>query len=212
MADQASFNGYVIVACGILRPEVEQLRHSGFLDADAVLYTAPGLHEWPRELEQQLARRLKAAAEVSDKIIVLYGEKCFIDTENPMRATDALIQEQCPGAVRVAATYCVDMLASQEQREQIAGARKVHWITPGWLQHWKFIFKDWDGGKANEMFPQYDKAVVLDAIGFFDALMEKSPETLLEISDWMNLPIEPHAVSLERFKRLLAAPVIATSK
>jgi len=203
--DHPSFKGCSIVSCGTLRMELDSLRQTGFLDADEVFYCAPGLHEWPWELEKQLPRQLSRAAQNSAKIIVVYGKKCFKDLDRPERETDELIRETVPNAARVDASHCVDMLMSLEDRENLAGAEKVHWLTPGWLKHWDFIFKDWDAGKANEMFPYHDKAVVLDAIGYFDRLMADSPETILRISDWMKIPIETKAVSLDRFKSLIAA-------
>jgi len=207
MPDRVSFKGYSIVSCGTVRLELESLCHSGFLDADKILYCAPGLHEWPWELEKQLPRQLSRAAQASSRIIVVYGKRCFKDLKRPARETDALIQETVPTAVRVNASNCLDMLASLTEREELAGSQKVHWLTPGWLKHWDFIFKDWDTGKANEMFPYHDKAVVLDAIGYFDRLMAESPEKILRISDWMKLPIEPVTVSLDRFRSLIAAAV-----
>ena len=208
MSDRVSFKGYTIVSCGVMRPEIERLKQEGFLDADRILYTAPGLHEWPWKLEEQLPRRLRSARQVSEKIIVLYGEKCFIDLHNPFRMTDALIQENCPEAFRINASKCVDMLASAGERDQISEGSKIYWLTPGWLEYWDFIFKDWDVGLANETFPHHDKALVLDTLGYFDELVEKSPEKILEISDWMKLPIEAFALTLDRLKRLLAEAVI----
>jgi len=207
MPDPVSFKGYSIVSCGIMRMELESLRRSGFLDADRILYCAPGLHEWPWELEEQLSRRLETVRKTSDKVIVIYGEKCFMDTQNPLRMTDALIHERCQGGTRLAASKCVDMLASADERKQISGGDKVYWLTPGWLKHWDFIFKDWDEGLANETFPQHDKAIVLDALGYFDKLMKASPERILQISDWMKLPIEAGTVSLKRFQTLLAEQI-----
>ena len=202
---QRSFEGCAIVSCGTLQMELESLRKTGFLDAAEVFYCAPGLHEWPWELEKKLPRQLSRAAQTPSEVIVVYGKKCFKDLNRPERETDALIRETVPNAVRVNAAHCVDMLVSLEDREKLAGPEKVHWLTPGWLKHWDFIFKDWDAGKANEMFPYYDKAVVLDAVGYFDKLMEESPERILRISDWMKIPIEPIPVSLERFHSLIAA-------
>ena len=49
-----SFKGYTIVSCGTLRRELNYLRDTGFLDADKILYTAPGLHERQTELETNL--------------------------------------------------------------------------------------------------------------------------------------------------------------
>ena len=203
MTEKVSFKGCSLVSCGTLRGEIEHLQEDGFLDPDRVLYTAPGLHEWPRELEIQVARQLAAARDITHKVIVLYGEKCFIDTRDPSRVTETLIQENCPGATRLKASNCVDMLASKEHRDTIAGPDRVYWLTPGWLEHWSFIFKDWDAAKANETFPQHDKAILLDAIGFFEQYVAKFPERVLEISDWMKIPIEPYSVSLGRLKQLL---------
>lgn len=72
-----------MVSCGTMRLELASLRQSGFLDADKIFYCAPGLHEWPWKLEEQLPPRLKKALEAAEKVIVVYGEKCFIDLHNP---------------------------------------------------------------------------------------------------------------------------------
>ena len=205
MSEPVSFKGYSIVSCGTMRQEIERLRGSGLLDVDKVFYAAPGLHEWPWEYEKQVTRRLQDAQKVSADVIVVYGARCFVDTSKPERVTDTLIREQNVNAVRIKAANCVDMLASREERERISGSQKVHWLTPGWLKHWDFIFKDWDVGKFNEMFPRHDKAIVLDALGYYDQLMLESPERVLRISDMMNLPMESYPVSLDRFKELLTA-------
>jgi len=204
MPTNASFGDTSIVACGTLRPEIRKLADEGFLEGARLLFTAPGLHEWPRELEVQLTRQLGKACETSRRVIVAYGERCFIDVHDPSRTTDRLISEVCTAGRRIGAAHCVDMLVGRQERERLAAGKKVYWLTPGWLRHWDYIFKDWDAAMANETFPQHDKAVVLDATGFFDQLMAESAERILEISDWMKLPIEAVPVSLERFGGLLA--------
>jgi hypothetical protein len=192
-----------IVACGTVRPEIRRLAEEGFLEGARLLFTAPGLHEWPGQLEKQLTRQLDRACDAAPRPVVAYGEKCFIDPANPSRVTETLIREICPRAARVQAANCVDMLAGAEERARLAGSDKVYWLTPGWLLNWDAIFKDWDAAKANETFPQHDRAVVLDGIGFFEAFSATEPERLLEISDWMRLPIEAAPISLERLRRLL---------
>jgi len=206
-AADVSFKGITIVACGTLRAELRKLADDGFLDADALLFTAPGLHEWPWELDKQLSARLAKAGEHSERVIVVYGERCFLDTADPTRDTDALLREQGPQFHRIRASNCVDMLADAEERRRIAAGQKVYWLTPGWLAHWNYIFKDWDAGLANETFPANDRAVVLDALGYFDELIAQTPERVLEISDWMKLPLEAAPVPLDRLKDLLAAEV-----
>ena len=191
-----------VVACGTLRREIRQLAEEGLLDGDRLLFTAPGLHEWPRQLGKQLTRQLEKACSASEPVIVVYGESCYYDFETSTD-TDGLVARFGPRVARVRAKHCVDMLASMDERASIAGEAKVYWFTPGWIEHWDFIFKDWDVGKANETFPVNDRGIVLDAVGYFDDLSRSDPEKILRICDWAKLPLEAHAISLRRLAGLL---------
>jgi hypothetical protein len=197
-----SLAGCSVVACGTLRREIRHLAEIGFLDSGRVFFTGPGLHEWPKQLEKQLIRQAQKAKAVSDKVVVVYGEKCYLDFDAGVD-TDAFLARWGREFARVRANNCVDMLADAEMRGRIAGGSKVYWLTPGWLEYWDHIFKDWDAAMANETFPAHDKAIVLDALGYFDEALGTDPEKILRISDWMKLEIEPCAVSLDRFERLL---------
>ena len=212
MPDKATFKGYSIVSCGILREELNYLKETGFLNADNILYTTPGLHEIPSELEKQLKKQLDNAKKYSKKIIVLYGEKCYVDTNNPSRSMDIIIQETGTNTGIIKAKNCIDMLAGIDEREKIRKGERVYWLSPGWLKYWKVIFKDWDQGKANETFPQHDKAILLDSIGMFEKYSTDSPEKLLEFADWMHLNIESYKISLDRLKRLLLDEVFKLEK
>jgi len=203
MSKKADFKEYRVIACGTLRAELNFLAKEGFLNADKILYTAPGLHETSWELEKQLKKQIDNAKKYSQKVLVVYGEKCFIDTNDPSRGIDRIIQETGANARRIKAKNCIDMLSDIDEREKIAGGQKVYWLTPGWLEYWKVIFKDWDQGKANETFPQHDKAILLDSVGIFEKYSTNSPEKILEFADWMRLNIEPYKISLDRLRRLL---------
>jgi hypothetical protein len=196
--------GCSLVACGTLRREVQALSDEKRIAPDNVVFTPPGLHEWPARLEERLLPRLAKAREASAEVVVAYGEKCFIDVGNPMRDMDALLKEQGPEFKRTRAKNCVDMIAGAEERDAVAAGEKVYWLTPGWVENWNFIFRFWDRGKANEMFPAYDKAIVLDGVGYFDELMESDPEKILEISDWMGISLEAHPANLERLLKVLS--------
>jgi hypothetical protein len=202
-----SFKGISIVSCGTLRSELEYLKNTHFLDADKILFTAPGLHEKQMQLEKQLFKQLEKAKTYSQKVIVVYGGRCYLDPVDPTRDIDRLIFEKGPGVSRVQARSCIDMLASAQQRERIRSGRKVYWLTPGWIKYWKIIFSNWDVGLANETFPGNETAIVLDALDEFNEISEKSPEKILEFSDWMKLGIEPYKVSLDRFRNLLHAEI-----
>jgi len=191
-----------IVACGALRHEMLHLAETGLIDEDRLFFTAPGLHEWPEKLKEQLTHQVEKARSIAGRVIVAYGEKCYFDVETGTD-TDTLLAEFAPGVTRVSAKHCVDMLADEDGRKALAGSGKVYWLTPGWIEYWDFIFKDWDAAKANETFPANDKAIILDAVGYFDEVSHEDPEKILRICDWMKLPLEPHTISLERLKNLL---------
>ncbi len=113
MNEPVSFKGYSIVSCGTLHGEIEYLKENSFFkDIDKIFYTEPGLHEKQRDLEKQLVRRLENAKKYSEKIIVVYGERCFLDPGDYTRNIDRIIQENGPGITRVKARTCVDMPAS----------------------------------------------------------------------------------------------------
>ena len=204
-----SFKDTAIVSCGTLRMELNRLQTEGFLDTDHLFFTTPGLHEDIHELERQLVERINKAKEVADQVIVVYGGKfCYVNADEPLRKMDTIIEEQGPKVVRINATHCMDMIASEPEREKIAlemaGGEKVWWMTPGWVRFRKLVFKGWDKGLANENFPRHaGGAIVLDSIGYLDEYMAEHPEEFLDYCDWMGIPMQACPATLDRFKSLL---------
>jgi len=217
MEKRFSFREYAIVACGTLNMELNYLRDSGFLDARKILYTKPGRHEVPRELESQLIRQISNAKKYARKIIVVYGGKfCYVNADDPYRKIDTIISEQEEPGVsisRIKATHCIDMLASEEERERIAQGRDIYCLTPGWMKYRQYVYQGWDKGLANENFPKHTGgAIMLDAVNYYDQIAENSPEELLEFSDWMGIPLEPYTATPERLMGLLAAEVTSQER
>ena len=207
--EQISFSDYAIVSCGVMSLEIRALQDEGFLDTEHILYTTPGLHQNPFELERQLFAQVKKAKEKVGKVIVVYGGKfCYVNTKEPTRTMKVLMSELQPGVERINATHCMDMIASEEERSRIAqevtGGESVWWMTPGWIKYRNQVFKGMDRMRANENFGRHTGgAIVLDAIGYTEKYMEEKPEEFLDYSDWMGLPIQPYPVTLDRFKSLL---------
>ncbi len=207
-----NFQEYAIVACGTLNMELNYLKDVGFLNARKILYTKPGLHQLPRELERQLIRQINTAKSYASNIIVVYGSKfCYVNTNDPYRVIDTIIEEQLTPGIkisRIKAEHCVDMLASAEDRERIARGRDVYWMTSGWLKYRHYVYQGWDKGLANENFPKHSGgAIMLDATGFLDQIMGNNPERILDLSDWMGIPIESCEVTMDRMKCLLIGEI-----
>ena len=205
-----SFAEIAIVSCGTLSVELDYLKKEGFLDTPHIFYTTPGLHQDIPELERQLINRINKAREKTDKVLVVYGGKfCYVNADEPTRLMQTIIEEQGTGVARIQATHCMDMLASEEEREkiadEIAGGEPVWWMTPGWVKFRKQVFKGWDQGLANENFPRHTGgAIVLDGIGYLDLYMADKPEEFLDYCDWMGIPMQSYPVNLDRLKSLLA--------
>jgi hypothetical protein len=205
-----SFSNIAVVACGTVNLELKHLQQTGFLDTNHLYFTTPGLHEDIHDLERQLITRIDLAKEKADKVLVVYGGKfCYVNADDPFRTMKTIIEEQGPNVARINATHCMDMLASEQERDaiaqEVAGDEKVWWMTPGWIQFRHKVFKGWDKGLANENFPRHTGgAIVLDGIGYLDVYMAEKPEEFLEYSDWMGIPIIPYTITLDRFKDLLA--------
>ena len=201
-----------MVSCGMLQPEITHLQETGFLRIRRLLFTPPGLHALPDKLEEHLLRRLAQAREScpEHKIVVVYGKKCHVSTDEPLKRVDSILRQVGPAIMRVQGDYGYDMLAGFEDRQRISGGRqdKILWFTPGWLKSWKIIYQKyfgWDRADANANFPGfYDKIIVLDGLGLAEEYMMERPEVILELFDWTGLEVEFHPIALDRFRGLLA--------
>jgi len=189
-----------------MKPELKRLQEQGFLDTDLLFYTSPGNHDLLMEMDKELPDKIRQAAGATERIIVLLGTNCYFNPSNPDRSIDTLIDEIGVPAVRVPVRDCHDMLTSEEHRRAMKRERFIYLMTPGWFIERQSLFGHWDQGKINETFPRHDAAVMVDALGFYEDLMNNDPEALLEFTDWMGgLPLENHIVDLERLKSLLLA-------
>lgn len=206
-----TFKDRCIISCGMLHPEVGHLMETGFLNPRRVLFTPPGLHAVPKRLEEQLLKRLTQAREwcSDNEIIVVYGKKCHVSTDEPLKRVDSILQASDRRIVRVSGDYGYDMLAGFEDRQRISGGRqdKILWFTPGWLRSWKTVYQrylGWDEADANANFPgYYDKIIVLDGLDFSEEYMTQHAEEIMELFDWTGLVVEFHPINLDRFKGLL---------
>jgi hypothetical protein len=195
----------------MLQPEIAYLVKNRFLNPSRLFFTPPGLHAVPHRLEEHLLRRLSQARQwcPDDKIVVLYGRKCYVNPDNPARRVHSILREAGQGIASVQADYGYDMLAGVEDRRRISGGRedRVLWFTIGWLRNWQTIYKryfGWDKADANANFPGfYDKIIVLDSLGLAEEHITERAEQILTLFDWTGLEVTFEPITLDRFKGLL---------
>lgn len=194
-----------VVSCGSFKEDLETLQAEGLLEGIEVLYTEPCLKERPRKLEELLRERIEDAKGRADRILVIYGDGCFIDTSDFSRSIDSLVGDTGCVHERIREHSCIEMMLSEEDKENLSEGMRVYWMMPAWVEYKDDVFEEWDLGKRNQTFPQNDTAIVVDSRGFFEQLLEEDPEKILEFSDWMGIPLDARAITLDRFKALLLA-------
>jgi hypothetical protein len=77
--------------------------------------------------------------------------------------------------------------------------KNVHFMTPGWIDFWKDIFtgkneKGWDPITARMNLGVNDKIILLD-----NGCTKITDEDVLEIFDYIDLPVEIEKIDLDYF-------------
>jgi hypothetical protein len=182
---------YAIIACGIFEKEIEALhRELGFpFEAH---YLGAGLHVDFDDLKGALVAELeKCQKNGNDGMIVVYGQ-CHPQIDEIIKPYHASL---------VACQNCVDAFITRKGMENKARNGLFFYLSPGWLDAWKDIFRrlNWGVEEARMQMGSFRGCVYLDT-------MKDAPareEELLEFFDFTNLPFEIMPVDLGYFKSLI---------
>jgi hypothetical protein len=182
---------YTIIACGIFKDEIERLSADlGF--PFKARYLGPGLHVDFDELKDALEEELKrASSDGSQGIIVAYGQ-CHPKIDEILKPYHAALMD-CQN--------CVDAFISRQAVEKKARDGLFFYLSPGWLDAWKDIFKrlGWDPEIARLHMGSFKGSVYIDTMK--DA--QEREEELLEFFDFTNLPFTIMPMELDHFKSLI---------
>ena len=169
---------YAIVSCGIFEREIELLRPElGF--AFQAHYLAAGLHVDFDDLQMALAAKLEECrCGGAGGIIVLYGQ-CHPQIGKILQPYHAAL---------IDCQNCVDALITRKGMEDKAREGLFFYLSPGWLDAWKEIFRrlNWGVEEARMAMGSFKGSVYLDTLE--DASMRE--KDLLEFFDFTNLPYQ----------------------
>ena len=182
---------YTIIACGIFKDEIERLSADLEIPFKA-RYLGPGLHVDFDELKDALEEELKrASSDGNQGIIVAYGQ-CHPKIDEIMKPYHAALMD-CQN--------CVDAFISRQAVEKKAREGLFFYLSPGWLDAWKDIFKrlGWDPEIARLHMGSFKGSVYIDTMK--DA--QEREEELLEFFDFTNLPFTIMPMELDHFKSLI---------
>jgi hypothetical protein len=182
---------YAIIACGIFEKEIEALRRELGFPYEAH-YLGAGLHVNFDDLRGALVAELeKCQKNGNDGMIVVYGQ-CHPQIDEIIKPYHASL---------VACQNCVDAFITRKGMENKARNGLFFYLSPGWLDAWKEIFRrlNWGVEEARMQMGSFRGCVYLDT-------MKDAPareEELLEFFDFTNLPFEIMPVDLGYFKSLI---------
>lgn len=182
---------YAIVACGIFEKELELLRPDlGF--AFQAHYLAAGLHVDFDRLQAALAAKLEQCrSDGAEGIIVLYGQ-CHPGMDKILKPYHAAL---------INCQNCVDALITRTGMEDKAKEGLYFYLSPGWLDAWKDIFRcmNWGVEEARMGMGSFRGSVYLDTLK--DASSRE--KDLLEFFDFTNLPFQIMPVDLGHFRSII---------
>ena len=182
---------YSIIACGIFEKEIEALRLELEFPFEAH-YLGAGLHVDFDDLKEALVAELeKCRKEGSEGTIVVYGQ-CLPLIEEILKPYHAAL---------AACQNCVDDFITRKGLEKKAKDGLFFYLSPGWLDAWKDIFRrlNWGQEEARMQMGSFRGSVYLDTLK--DAAARE--EELLEFFDFTNLPFKIMPVDLGHFKSLI---------
>jgi hypothetical protein len=176
-----------LVACEIFRQEMEIIAPE---IACRATWLPAGLHV---NLDR-LKAALETALEGTQRTVCLYGA-CHPEIDDLLGRS---------GGCRLPGKDCVAAFLPEEKRREYE-ARRAFVMTPGWLRHWREIFREslgWDEVDARQNFGFYDIVILLDfGLEMIDDM------DVLEFFEFIQKPVEIVPADPEQFRRLLLSLV-----
>ncbi|MGQ9721509.1 MAG: DUF1638 domain-containing protein [Candidatus Jordarchaeum sp.] len=149
----------LIISCGSLKKEIEELLRTGSLDADLV-FLSVSLHMDFNDLEQGLEEELSKHVREGRKIVVVYGDFCH----PRMRE---IVEKY--GAIKVDAINCLDCLLGGKGRlYELDPQRSCFYLSPGWI---KFLERmpTPDNRVVRRMFQNLEGIIIIESLGKLDS-------------------------------------------
>jgi hypothetical protein len=182
---------YAMVACGVFEKEIEALRGQLGFPFQAH-YLAAGLHVSFDDLREALICELEVCRrEGAEGTIMVFGQ-CHPDMNEILRPYRAAI---------IDSQNCVDAFITRRGMEEKAKEGLFFYLSPGWLDAWKDIFRrlNWGVEEARMAMGSFKGCVYLDTLQDAD----ERENDLLEFFDFTNLLFEIMPVDLGHFKSLI---------
>lgn len=187
-----------LVACSVLKDELETLVKMGALDANIAFYSME-LHSDYSALEKALRRKIEEKLAHSNTVIVINGDYC-LGSDNEMKK---LTEEY--NIAKVDALNCIDCLFGGKGKYLEADPRQeCLFLSLGWIKYFIHKKKSIEGKQHEELFKNMFSGlkgiVLLDSLGNLDNYKKE----IEELQSFTSLPIlEKRNIGLENLKQVI---------
>lgn len=179
-------SGKKLLCCGILRHELEHLLGDQNFN---ITYLDAALHVDFDKLAQSVTAGLRDMGDGYNPVVI--GNQCHPEMEQMVAKYGGRV---------IRAKSCIEMLLGEKMAELDAEA-KTFYLTSGWLENWRQIFREglgWDAIDARQNFGYYDRILLLDT-----GIIPIDDIDLLEFYDYAQVPVEIVSVDLNNLRQLL---------
>lgn len=181
-----------IIACSILKKEIEYLITEGFLP-DKINYIDSIYHMYPQKIQNEIDNITKTSK--SEQIIIIFGD-C-----SPYMSD---IEKQ-QNIIRLKSTNCCEMITGTELYKKYI-KDGAFFLFPEWVEKWKDVFQNHLGlsdENAKYLMKEFHKKLV-----YINTNLVEIPYNILdEISDFTGLKYEILNIDLSAFKELLTKTI-----
>ena len=194
-----------LIVCGIFRQELERIVEDAKLSVD-IKYLDPGLHNYPKYLENALKKAIEDRRQKDqNNIVIIYGDVC-LGFQNEMKTLT-----ENYGLVKVDALNCIDCLLGGKGRLlEIDPQHEYFFLNPAWIElEFGNRDKTKDIEEAQEEFSILKGLFLLDTLGDLD----NYSKDIAEIREYTGLPVvERKNIGIEGIQKVVLESIERLAK
>lgn len=190
-------NGFPVLCCSVLRPEVEAVLKLDFPEL-TIEYINSMLHLHPVALQETFDRKLSC---LSHPALVIIG-----DCGPGMHSLEQRFQ-----CIKTQAVNCCELLLGHSRYIEYR-RKKIFILLPEWTIRWKEVFKDELGFSDSDLASSFMRENCT-SIEYLDTGVNEVPDaTLQEIEGFLNMPISITSIKLDNLRAVVFEAVSQLQK
>lgn len=182
-----------VICCSVLRREIEDLLSEEYPEAELVFLDSM-LHMHPQKMREAIDKEVEARPE--RRCLLVYG-----DCHAHMRET-----AKGPRCTKVNGVNCGHLLLGTEEYRACRNS-KIFLFLPEWTERWHEVFEKELGFTDRELAREFMHENQRKLLYLDTGLVPVPQDTLDNIADYFDMPIDVLPVTLERLRQAVKEAV-----